>query len=850
MNRKLHVSTIIFLLISLSASIFLRVQNLPLLEGKYPLDNDSVRFLRQAKIIVQDGSLPNRDMMRWLPFGRDMDKQLSLSSYAIAYLYKFLRIFTPSITIERAAIYYPIICFSLSLLVFFALMDRLFDRYTALISTAIFAVFPSLIPRSMAGFSDRDSFVMLLSFLTFYLFIRSLQTQRQHYRLGFAFSSGFIMMLLGLTWEGSGLFIAVVALFHLAKLMTGSYKRDDFYAYLIWYAPVIFGLLTFTRTYRSFAPFAILAWGAPSFVLLVSLLHFGLSRWQKAISLITLKLRLPFGFSVFLLAILACLLIVATAFVLQPTLTAQKLIALKDNFLAPLGQSRLMRSVAELQRPLSVDWASRYGIFFFLFSAGALLSMRKLALSLKFNPWISMASLEILLTGVFFSRFSLRLPLSGESALSAATYFGSILFFLFVMLGLYFYSQRNLAIEEWRDRKITEDMLFLLLWFTLILFTARGAERYNLFFAPTAIAFGGYALFQLFLLAQKKIIHRIKRVLSYAFIVVFVALGLSNYFRVSYSIAKTAQPFISQSWIQALDWMRDNLPADAVVASWWDYGSWINTLAEKATIVDEDHYVPYWIYLMARHVMLGQTEMEALEFLKSHGVTHLMISTDEIASLPVISTLGSDENFDRRSFIPGFVSQNEVIQPTDGVNIFRYSVPGGRVNIDDVLRLNGKMYPKGGWRVGNIYLKVEGDGQKSWKLKGAILEVQIEGKTIKLPPRELYFKGKLMRPKGEALPGAVVVYSKDNSPLKWRVLFLSQTVRNALMVRLQLLNENSNFFIPIYPPANQQGKSQLNNYSVRVWKINYPEDIKSNPKYLETEFSEPKLYRSWVQGRK
>lgn len=707
MNWKLQVYIIIiFLLLSLSASIFLRVQNLPLLAGKYPLDNDSVRFLRQAKIIVQDSKLPQRDMMRWLPLGRDMSRQLSLSSYTIAYLYKFLKIFTPSVTIEQTAIYYPIICFSLNILVFFALINRLFDRYTALISTSIFAVFPSLVPRSMAGFS------------------------------------------------------------------------------------------------------------------------------------------------VFLLAILACLLIIATAFALQPAHTAFNLIALKDNFLTPLGQSRLVRSLAELQRPLSVDWAGRYGIFFLLFSAGALLSMRKLALSLKFNPWLSMASLEILLTGIFFSRFSLNSHLSGENTLSAVAYFGSILLFLFMMLGLYFNSQRSSIVEEWQNRKIAEGMLFTLLWFTLILFTARGAERYNFFFAPTAIAFVGYALFQLWRLAQKKIIHRISRMFGYAFIVVFVAFCLNNYFRVSYSIAKTSQPLISQSWRQALDWMKNNLPKDAVVASWWDYGSWINTLAERATIVDEDHYVPYWIYLMARHVMFGQTEMEALEFLKSHGATHLMISADEIASLPVISTLGSDENFDRRSFIPRFSSQNKVIQSNPSANIFRYGVSGGGVKLDDVLRLNGKTYPKDSWYISGIYLKVEENGQETLNLKEAILEIKVEGKTIKLPPQELYFKGKLMRPKGEALSGGVVVYSKDSNPLKWQVLFLSETVRNALMVRLHLLNENSNFFIPIYPLANQQSKSQSIDSSVRVWKINYPEYIKSNPKYLETEFSEPKLYRSWMLGRR
>ena len=39
-------------------------------------------------------------------------------------------------------------------------------------------------------------------------------------------------------------------------------------------------------------------------------------------------------------------------------------------------------------------------------------------------------------------------------------------------------------------------------------------------------------------------------------------------------------------WIDALDWMRHNLPPDAVVASWWDYGYWITTIANKTTLVD------------------------------------------------------------------------------------------------------------------------------------------------------------------------------------------------------------------------------------------------------------------------
>ncbi len=39
-------------------------------------------------------------------------------------------------------------------------------------------------------------------------------------------------------------------------------------------------------------------------------------------------------------------------------------------------------------------------------------------------------------------------------------------------------------------------------------------------------------------------------------------------------------------WFDALNWMYFNLPSDAVVASWWDYGYWITTIADRRSLVD------------------------------------------------------------------------------------------------------------------------------------------------------------------------------------------------------------------------------------------------------------------------
>ena len=37
----------------------------------------------------------------------------------------------------------------------------------------------------------------------------------------------------------------------------------------------------------------------------------------------------------------------------------------------------------------------------------------------------------------------------------------------------------------------------------------------------------------------------------------------------------------TNDWPDAMQWLRENTPEDAVIASWWDYGYWISTLGER-----------------------------------------------------------------------------------------------------------------------------------------------------------------------------------------------------------------------------------------------------------------------------
>ena len=48
----------------------------------------------------------------------------------------------------------------------------------------------------------------------------------------------------------------------------------------------------------------------------------------------------------------------------------------------------------------------------------------------------------------------------------------------------------------------------------------------------------------------------------------------------------SAFPISTSDWNDSLQWIKNNTPKDAVIAAWWDYGYWIQTKAERATLAD------------------------------------------------------------------------------------------------------------------------------------------------------------------------------------------------------------------------------------------------------------------------
>jgi asparagine N-glycosylation enzyme membrane subunit Stt3 len=77
--------------------------------------------------------------------------------------------------------------------------------------------------------------------------------------------------------------------------------------------------------------------------------------------------------------------------------------------------------------------------------------------------------------------------------------------------------------------------------------------------------------------------------------------------------------------MQALQWMKENLPKNAVVASWWDYGYWISIMGGKITLADNGTFNGTSIANIGRMFMSNETD--AIQILKLYDADYVVVFT-------------------------------------------------------------------------------------------------------------------------------------------------------------------------------------------------------------------------------
>ena len=150
---------VIFIAILILA-LQLRIQVIHGIPKEQFISVDAFLYYAQAKTILEQGTLPARDMTRWLPLGRDNTQLLSLWSYILAYTHKILLTFLPNLSLYEWTLYAPAACFCIGGTFICFFLFRMFGGLLAVQVGFFLATLPSAIGRSSAGFSDRDAWVL------------------------------------------------------------------------------------------------------------------------------------------------------------------------------------------------------------------------------------------------------------------------------------------------------------------------------------------------------------------------------------------------------------------------------------------------------------------------------------------------------------------------------------------------------------------------------------------------------------------------------------------------------------------------------------------------------------------
>ncbi len=772
-------------------TFYIRIQGVERIPDGQFTGNDAYLFYKHAQTIAEQGYLPARDMDRWLPLGRDNGQFLSLYAYAIAYTHKIF----PWVSVYDIQHYSPAVCFTLAIGVLFLFFAQCYGVMFASIMGVILATLPGSISRSAAGYGDRDAWCYLIGVLvvTSYLWKEQMDPGRRRW-IATALA-GFTCFLGGMSWEGFGVFVLMIVALELYKFCTMD-TEQHLKEYLLWLVMFVPWLYLISPAYHSGYGFsthvAALMLFPPLTVYALRSIRYGLLHYYPLLR--THGKKLAWG--------LTCLgILTGAAYILVQAGTFAETAY-------PFDESRLIKDVGELGDPHFRFWQRRHGAIFVLGSLGLIVAPLHLW---KWNGLPAALSLTLFTATTFF-----REPLSdviGENLCD--TLF--IVSFVLTVLTLGFITLRSVGTP-----KNVLVPLAMIAWFIIWVSLSRGAKRSDLFIG-IPLAYGTAWLLYLSpthliqWLKDTKIVYphlQEKRATTLFAILVLIPILFwtpvgGHATRSIYYAARLKKPTPGEgSETKALQWMKDTLPENSVIAASWGAGNRINVLGGVKTIIDPDHYLPHWIHLYYRHVFCAQSEQEALEFLKTHGATHLMLREHGILSKAgSYSFIGSDAESDR-SFETHklqyevspigsphrWVSPHKIAAETFSM-LYIFNTEPHHLGVTAVLG-NHSMLSK------EIDIPYHKDIQ-------TVLDFGTFGAILYFDQNTSDHLVRLQKAYSVPAPG-------------W----------NSFSVKIFFRGEHSDAFVRVYPVTGDAPPK------IKIWEIHYPPDIQTNPKYLKTGFPE------------
>lgn len=816
-------------------ALWIRTQNLVHLAGKYLIELDSYFFYRLAKTIVETGTLPEIDIMRYAPIGYQT-APYKFFALTMAKFYELLHLFFPNLTQIEWHIYYPPVITAISLIFFFLFLREIFDSKVALISTAFLAVIPAYIQRTSAGFADHEAIAILWMFLSLWLFIVMWKSDNLKLILPLAVASGIFAGFMVMTWGGFRFLTLTIGIFFVLAQIFPKVSIKQFIGYLAWLVP--FFVAWSIQFYQGFS-FGVFTNIENMIMLAGPVLFIATLALRKTKIYDYTHKYLPIELVSFILVIAVGLSIGRLLGFININTLIEPLLSISES---ATEFTRFGFTVSESQNPYffgSSGWWQSFSysiIFGFLGSSLMVYKLFELKLpdgrlidKLKQNK---IAIIAILIYAIFFLVFILaRLSSQPQHekivSFFAGTYVYWVFIALFSFLALYIYAYKKT--DAFSEIFSGEKSLLLLMFvlFMLSFLTSRGQIRILFMFAPVISIAAGYFIANslTFLGKGNKFLKVLAIVL--AILVIFSFYGAAA---TSVQINKYMGSMIPGQWENSMTFLRDSTPEGSVVTHWWDYGYMTQTVGERPSVTDGGNVRP-WNHASGRYFLTGKDEIQTLEYLKTHNVSYILISKEEIPKYHAFSFIGSDETLDRRSTIGTFVL-NEQREIRDG-SLLIYT---GGWSLDKDYKLGDKILSPGNSGILafslNLLNNTEITDPKAYLVRGSenyqagISCIYANNQRLTFPVTEPY------------LPGCLVIvpyYNSDTDVVQIGGAFwLSEKVYDTNLARLYMYGEKDPNFKLVYSDSVPLGYYQGQLIGpIKIWEVNYPSHIKSDPKYLE-----------------
>ena len=813
-KKVVNIIVIILFLALLISSSYIRLQNLPLLKdatsGKYiPLALDPFYFLRVAETQVNNGFLPNYDILRNPAINTEFSKEIL--PQVIIIFWQVGKLFNNSITLEFIDVISPIIFFILGLIAFFFLIYILTkSKIIALLSSIFLGFIPIYLYRTMAGFADHEAIGMLMFFITMLCYsigIKYFDKNKNNIKVSnviiFSLLIGLVSALTIASWGGIANFIFIIiplSFFILWLMKTKeSYEKDNkkpllylILFYTIWLiSSMFFGSLFGFSIYSLLLKFALSTNCLITlFVLLFLLCDFSL------IMKIQEKPKQKYRAFYSLIFTIILGIIFLFVFIKNPLLIFENV---WNKILHPFGLGRVGLTIAENAQPYLNDLISQMGKFFFyMFVMGLVFLGIEVGkkIEIKKEKIIFNILWCLMFIGILFHRISSTSALNGINFISQLFYIGSILFFVYYSAKLYF------------NNKLKINSMLIIISTIMFVFIISGTSAIRFFFviAPFICFSSAFFVIKTIEHLKDKKDDLIKILLIVLIIIGIIGTFYNGYvfYKSSEATAKYTGPSANIQWQNTMSWVRENTKPNDIFVHWWDYGYWVQYLGERPTVTDGGHDCGYWDYLIGRYLLTTPNPETALSFIKTHNVSYLLIDSNDLGKYSAYSKIGGDVNNDRFSYISSFISDKSKMQETSNLTIRIYEGVAG-VDEDIIYEENnskifipGPTYDEIGnpnyvSYIGGLILKIENINGTLIQPEGVFI---YNNEQIKIPIRYAYFNGQMIDFE-KGLDVVFFVYPRvydNNGQIQIDYigagLYLSPKVSKSLFAQLYLLNNS------------------------------------------------------------